>query len=103
MLSRKTSLLLNTVVISFLMSGSHTTFGKVSDSWEKMASQHTESQKAADAARAEREKELQAIRDSKKEPTSEEKTPLEILLMLFALSGFILDIFFVFLAFFVYK
>jgi hypothetical protein len=33
----------------------------------------------------------------------EEKTPFEILLMLFALSGFILDILFVFLAFFVYK
>jgi hypothetical protein len=77
MLSRKKSFLLNTIVISFLMSGSHTTLGKVSDSWEKMASQPTESQKAADAARAEREKELQAIRDSKKEPTSEEKTLLE--------------------------
>ncbi|MGV8948697.1 MAG: WH2 domain-containing protein [Candidatus Paracaedibacter sp.] len=77
MLSRKKSFLLNTIVISFLMSGSYTTLGKVSDSWEKMASQPTESQKTADAARAEREKELQAIRDSKKEPTSEENTPLE--------------------------
>jgi hypothetical protein len=77
MLSRKKSFLLNTLIISFLMSGSHTTLGKVSDKWEKMASQPTESQKAADAARAEREKELQAIRDSKKEPASEEKTPVE--------------------------
>ena len=33
----------------------------------------------------------------------EEKTEIEIMLMLFGLIGFIIDIFFVYLAFFVYK
>jgi len=33
----------------------------------------------------------------------EEKTEIEIILMLFALSGFLIDTFFVYLSFFVYK
>ena len=33
----------------------------------------------------------------------EKKTEIEIMLMLFGLSGFILDTFFVYIAFFVYK
>jgi hypothetical protein len=75
MLSRKISFLLNTVVISLLMSGSHTTLAKVSDRETPV----TEAQKAADAAREARMAEMKAGigKRTAGETTAEAKTAPE--------------------------
>lgn len=56
MLSRKTSFLFNAVVITLLISGSHTTFAAVSENNPQL----TEAQKAADKAREDRLAEMRA-------------------------------------------
>lgn len=58
MLPRKLSCLLNAVVVTLLVSGSHTALAKVGDSWENRAPQITEAQKAADKAREDRMAEM---------------------------------------------
>jgi len=79
MLPRKTSILLNTLVITFLVAGSHTTLAKVSDAWENRNTQATEAQSAADKAKEERYAEMKkAISEKNKDQSVPETKPTNV-------------------------